>query len=300
MKRSLLAIGALFIGAASFAQVDTLTTHFTGTPTIYGIDQALPIDSGYVAGNNIYGDLAKLQLFDATYGVTSGGQITGVLLAVPIKVSNGGSFQVGIWADNAGTPASLISPLGIASVTLASVDTTTAGYHVANGTVIYNVAAMFATPITIPTGNKFWAGVILPATSGNAISLLTTTDGDFTAASTHTGEVQASGTYYSFNDGTNATWGLDVALSIYPVVNLVAGINENVIEAAVYPNPATDVLNIKAKEGIASVRVLTMDGKVVATSATTSVSVAGLTAGIYMYEAVTVSGKVARGNFAKN
>lgn len=294
MKRSLLAISALLIGASSFAQVDTLTSHFTGTPALYSAT------SGYVAGNNNFGDLAKMQLFDAAYGVTSGGSITGVLLAVPVKVNNGGSFVVAIWGDNAGTPSNIMSPLGTAVVTLASVDTTVAGYGVANGTVVYNVAANFSSAVAIPAGNKFWAGVVLPTTAGDTISLLTTTDGDFAAASTHTGEIQSTGTFFSFNDGTNATWGLDVALSIYPVVNLVAGINENVIEAAVYPNPATDVLNIKAKEGIAAVRVLTMDGKVVATSATTSVSVSGLTAGIYMYEAVTVSGKVARGNFAKN
>ncbi len=84
------------------------------------------------------------------------------------------------------------------------------------------------------------------------------------------------------------------------VTNGGVGIEENVLDAVVYPNPANDVLNINATEDLVSINVITMDGKVVATSTTTSVDVAALTSGMYLYEAVTVSGKVARGSFAKN
>lgn len=79
-----------------------------------------------------------------------------------------------------------------------------------------------------------------------------------------------------------------------------ASINENVITAAVFPNPAKDVLNINASEGIASFNIVTIDGKVVASSTSSSVNVSELTAGIYMYNATTVSGKVATGKFSKN
>ena len=80
-----------------------------------------------------------------------------------------------------------------------------------------------------------------------------------------------------------------------------AGIKEDVASASVYPNPANNVLNINSTEDVASVRVLTTDGKVVATSvSSTSINVADLNAGMYLYEVTTVSGKVARGNFAKN
>lgn len=83
-------------------------------------------------------------------------------------------------------------------------------------------------------------------------------------------------------------------------VEASAGINENVISASVYPNPAKDVLNIKATEEVASIRVLTADGKVATTANGTSVNVADLSAGMYIYEATTVTGKIARGNFSKN
>ncbi len=295
MKKLLLSALAFSTVFASNAQVDTLTTHFGGTPTIYTDGSG-----GYVGGNNSYGDLAKMQLFDAGYGVTSGGTVTSVLLLAPIKVANGGNFQVAIWGDNAGQPANILSPLGIANVTLASVDTSAAAYAVANNSVVYNVAVNFPTAINIPAGNKFWAGIVLPTTNGDTITLATTTDGDFTDASTHTGEIQSAGTYYSFNDGTTATWGLDVALGIFPVVNLVASVEENVIASSVYPNPANDELNIQVgNEVIETVSVITLDGKTVMNATSGTLNVSELTAGMYMYNVTTKAGKLAKGNFVK-
>jgi len=298
MKKSLLAITALMLGSLTYAQVDTLTSHFVGAPTIYVPDQVNPQDSGYISGNNAYGDLAKFQLFDGTFGVAGGGTITSVLLGVAIKLDGGGSFQVGIWSDNAGQPGNVASPLAISTVTLASVDTTLAGYSVANGTAFYNVAVNFGAAATIPAGNKFWAGVILP-TGANELALYSSNlqTNPFAAATTHTGEFWDDGSFHTFGDPQN--WNAAVALAIYPVVNFTASVDENLIDAVVYPNPANDVLNINATEDVVSIKVITMDGKVVATSATTTVDVTTLTAGMYLFEAVTVSGKVARGSFAK-
>lgn len=83
------------------------------------------------------------------------------------------------------------------------------------------------------------------------------------------------------------------------VTNGGLGVEENTISSSVYPNPATDVLNISIGEETTSFTLYTTEGKVAATSAGTSVDVSALNAGMYIYEAVTVSGKVARGNFAK-
>lgn len=76
-------------------------------------------------------------------------------------------------------------------------------------------------------------------------------------------------------------------------------INENVISTSVYPNPANDVLNIVASEEIANVSILGLDGKVVATSATSTVNVADLVSGMYIYEVTTSTGKVSRDSFMK-
>lgn len=79
------------------------------------------------------------------------------------------------------------------------------------------------------------------------------------------------------------------------------GVDENeVIAASVYPNPATDVLNIKMNEEVASVVITALDGKTVATETSTSVNISNLNTGMYLYTITGVSGKVAKGNFVKN
>ncbi|MES2800521.1 MAG: T9SS type A sorting domain-containing protein [Bacteroidota bacterium] len=83
-------------------------------------------------------------------------------------------------------------------------------------------------------------------------------------------------------------------------VTQVVGINEASISSSVYPNPANDVLNIKMDQEVASVEVLSLDGKVVATSTTASVNVTDLNSGMYIYRVMTASGAIATGTFAKN
>jgi hypothetical protein len=79
-----------------------------------------------------------------------------------------------------------------------------------------------------------------------------------------------------------------------------ASLDENTLSASVYPNPATDVLNIKMNEEVASVVITALDGKTVATETSASVNISGLNTGMYLYTITGVSGKVAKGNFVKN
>lgn len=75
---------------------------------------------------------------------------------------------------------------------------------------------------------------------------------------------------------------------------------ENAISAVAYPNPATDVLNVKVDgDEVVSIQVIAMDGKVVSTTEGSAANVAELTAGIYIYEATTASGEIIRSTFAK-
>jgi hypothetical protein len=111
---------------------------------------------------------------------------------------------------------------------------------------------------------------------------------------------EAVSSIHGYYDGTTPTVGSTLWLDNIQFGFLGVEENGNIASASVYPNPANNVLNISSKEDVASVRLMTTDGKVVATSTSTAVNVAELNAGIYLYEITTVSGKVARGNFAKN
>jgi hypothetical protein len=287
MKKTLLAFATVFATVSLNAQ-DTLTEFFTGTPTFYTVTN----NGGYVTGNNTYGDLSKGMRYNWENGMTGGGTLNSVLFSIPAKLDDGtGSVTVKVYAYSVTDTLGAI--LGSVTVPLSAIDTTVAGFSMAEG-MPYNVTATFSSPITVP--GDIIVMVDLP-TGSNAAVIPSNTDGDFALASTHTFEIWSNNTVHDFT----SAWGLDIAMPIFLAGNLTLGIAENdMIEAAAYPNPATDVLNIKASEAIATVTVMTLDGKIVSTVNTASVNVADLTAGIYLYEAVTVSGKVARGNFAKN
>jgi len=77
----------------------------------------------------------------------------------------------------------------------------------------------------------------------------------------------------------------------------VKNVNFNKFHA--FPNPATDVLNFSSEFEIATINVISLDGKVVASSNGNSVNVSELTSGIYIYEAMTVDGQTATNKFVK-
>jgi len=297
MKKLLLSLTVLAAFGAN-AQMDTLSAHCLPGTTYSGlIDDVAPIDSGFIAGNNMYGDLAKMRLFDAANGVTGAGTINGVAFLTIARVGTG-SINVAVWPDNAGAP-NYASPLATTTVMLSAIDTSLANTdYLADGN-FYNHVAMFTAPVAIPANGKFWAGVVLPTggTSLWATGISTPAGG---TGDTHTGEIQSGGTFFTFDNGTNATWQLDASITVYPIVNFTAGINENVISTSVYPNPANTELNIKTTEDITSVVVTTTDGKTVVTGTSSNINVSELNAGMYIYQVTTVSGKIGTGNFVKN
>lgn len=215
--------------------IDTLTSHFVGTPAVYTVTTG-----GFVAGHNSYGDLSKMQKFDAKYGVTSAGTISKVILAFGAKAGNAASVvSVKIWNDNAGEPGTVI---GSTNITFADIDTTSA-----NGLTV----ATFANPIQIPSNGVFYAGISFTYSGQDAVSLFTTSDGDFPDAVTHTWEEWSDNSMVSFGDPNN--WDLDVALSIFPVVEVEAPIVE------------TEIYSENFNNGIPSdYTILDLDGNTVA------------------------------------
>ncbi|MBK8924433.1 MAG: T9SS type A sorting domain-containing protein [Crocinitomicaceae bacterium] len=303
MKKIYSFIAVLTFGSVSFGQgVDTLTTHFVGTPTIYGITG----QPGYLAGNNGYGDLAKMQLFDDNYGVVGPGSVSKVLLSIPVKTQVGagaGTFQVKIWADADEAPG---SEAGSVTLTMADIDTSLSAFQLADGAVFYNVIASFSSAVTIPAGQKFWAGVVLPTSSGDTLALYTTTDGDFPDAITHAGEFWSDNSFYTLGDPGN--WDIDVALSIFPIVNITAlsGISEEEFEMSYYPNPTNGVMNFVFNSSETShILVKDMSGRIVqrvdvngASSYTADLS--ELSNGTYVFEVISTEGVVsAKSKFVK-
>lgn len=290
MKKLLLSVALVAAGFAANAQVDTLSEFFTGTPTLYGAQ-----GGGYVTGNNSYDDLAKGMRYNSVTGLTSGGTLTNVLAWIPVTINTTGNATITAKIYTFNSTSAIGTELGSQTLNVSSIDTTLAGYGLAGGKP-FNANFSFTTPVTVP--NDFVVMIYLPTTAGDSIAITSNTAGNFANAGTHTFDLYSDNTFSDFA----TSWGgnVNVAMAIYPVVNMTASIQENVIEASVYPNPANDVLNIKIDGTIESVVVTTLDGKVVASTTSNAVNVNELASGMYIYTVTTTEGKIATGNFAKN
>lgn len=246
--------------------IDTLTAHcnmnVNCTATIYS-----DLGGGFLGGHDSYADVAKAQKFDATYGVSNGGIVTNLLFWFGAKIQASGTATVvpTIWADAAGVPGSV---LGTATpITVASIDTSGGALQLIGASAApeaaFNVTANF-TGVTIPANHIFWAGFTLVYAAGDSVGLVSSTDGEFTAAVTHTFEQWSDNSWNSFNDGTANSWQTDVAMAIYPVVDFTVGINE--VEAnsiQMFPNPASNNFSISSISNIQSIKMMNVLGEVV-------------------------------------
>ena len=293
---------------------DTITAHWdviypapsVDTPVTYFCSAT---QHSYVAGHNQYSDKAKAQLFDSQYGVsTTNGTITNLLMWVGAKLQNAGtgSWVPTIWADNAGSPGSV---LGTASaVTVAQMDTANAALGIIGPLTAlkgaYNVNASFSPAIAIPSGQKFWAGFTINYAAGDSAGLITSRDGNYTVtgngnfndAATHTKSQWSDNSWHDFV----SDWGLEIALAVYPVLDLVSttGINEQAelsISSQCYPNPAVDMAAINfnlSKKAEVEIAVYSLtgermyaekEGQLTAGNHQVSLDLSNIPSGMYFY-----------------
>ncbi|HET6242913.1 MAG: T9SS type A sorting domain-containing protein [Bacteroidetes bacterium] len=300
-------------GAVSRNASDTLTLHLdfnSSTPTL--IRSGTAGDGGFVGGSNSYGDIAKAQKFDATYGVTGAGTISELLFWFGGKEGTGAqSFTPTIWADNNGIPGAVLATG--TPFTHADMDTNQLAAQPIGTRAAYNVSAAFPTGALIPMDEIFWAGFTFNHIVGTYAGVWTSSDGDFTDAVTNTFELWGPlpGDWMPFNDGTANTWGIDVALAIYPVVEfLPVGIKNNngLASHGVRPNPAMDKITVMfslPSTSNVTLEITDINGRIVETlsvanvSSTQSIEVntSNYNNGIYFYSVKTNTEKI-NGKFA--
>lgn len=224
---------------------------------------------------------------------------------IPVAQGSGGTYQV------QGTTLTQIEGT-LTGVTLDAILTASVNGTYANdlSVIVTDVSDLqTATPLLQIGGfsdftqgtNKFDWGCEPACDSDAASTAVSGTVTSFTGMD-FTGQtyvVWVANGYVDANPPTNeGSWTLN-SLSLAGVSLSTASIEETSLTTSVYPNPANDVLNISTSEEISNVSILGLDGKVVATSSTSTVNVAGLNSGMYIYEVTTTSGKVSRDSFMK-
>ncbi len=130
-------------------------------------------------------------------------------------------------------------------------------------------------------GIASWTTISLPQFSAGNAPAGTIPDKMIIFASTNFDAEPTMGTKLSLDNWKISVSGYNLATD-----------NVSAVLTSIFPNPATDFVNV-AIEGdeVASVNVLSLDGKVVSTQTSSKVDVSGLTSGVYFLNITTASGK---------
>jgi len=219
----------IVVNPAGSLPCDTISNYeFSNhNPTIF-----LSPGSGYVSGQNFFGDVAKADKFT----VPGPAQIIdGVFIGFGVGTSSGTgqTCSVKVWDDNGagGFPSTELGSVSLSYDTIAA--------HVSAGTLTW---IDFSPGVSAGTGSVY-VGVEFGYNPGDTLAVIHCDDGEIAQGTAY--EKWNTGAWYPYNDTANA-WGIEVAHQIIPVFCNVTGSLEASADGKpyVFPNPTRDVLNI--------------------------------------------------------
>ncbi|MBC7865649.1 MAG: T9SS type A sorting domain-containing protein, partial [Bacteroidia bacterium] len=197
-----------------------------------------------------------------------------------------------VWDDNGagGIPSTAFTPS--VSLAISALDITGTG----------NIVT-FSPPINPASGGFYvgFDGLVYNGTTGtfDTVAILTNADGE--SAPVTAWEQWSDNSWHSFNDGTSATWQLDLSLCIAvvmcsPTTDVPYIINPT-NEVIVYPNPANNILYVNTnskKEGTITIKLLNVMGQLVSTKTianstggTFDIDLSNVSAGVYFVNVST-------------
>ncbi|MEA3447538.1 MAG: T9SS type A sorting domain-containing protein [Bacteroidota bacterium] len=217
----------------------------TGTPTVYTTNGG----SGYVAGNNSYGDLSKTNYFEHS-GI---GYVFTLGFHAAYAEGTSSTIDIAVWDEVGGSPGNLLGSKSIPMSTITNNFTEAGDYF------------EFAFDSPIEVNGDFFAGIVLPE-GGDIFALFTNTDGDSSPGTAW--EQFSDRSWYPYYDGNS--WELAVDHAIYPEVcaNLSETISSSVIEKIqLFPNPGSGNFRIHCNEKLtdASISVYNYLGETILT-----------------------------------
>ncbi len=186
-------------------------------------------DTGYVTGNNNYGDLQKAQFFSLPQlGYTAPGIVLGIQVFAAVKTALSGTSQVVVQLYDVDTggfrPGNILAVSN--SVSINDIDTT-------------GVGTTFYFPATITLGDSFFVSVVLPTAAGDTLALLSSVK-DCSGINGWSWEQWSNGTWHTLED----SWIADIDLAIFPILDLPFNVGADEVffpwqKAVIFPNPAS-------------------------------------------------------------
>jgi PKD repeat protein len=201
---------------------DTATIYLAGTAAT----------SGYLSGQNSYGDISKADKYNNTATNT---YVDGVIIFFGVgKSSNSGqSANVRVWNSN-GTSGMPGTVLGTAALTYNQI--------ASDVTAQLPTTIDFSPNVNIGIGS-YYVGVNYGYNAGDTLAIITSRNGN-TIPGTAYEEwgAAAGGGWYAYSDVTNS-WGINVAHAMFPIICTSTGVKEVATPGNslfVYPNPSVN------------------------------------------------------------
>ena len=243
-------------------------------------------NGGFAFGNNGYGDVAKAQSFDKGNAVA----LKKVLLEFGEVVFGSGDVNSAINVNvynNYGV--GIVVGSGVLQDSIAP-DSIIAQMSIPVSQLLDDGSFTIAdfTSENVLLSDDFSVGIDFSLlAAGDTVGLNSTTDGDANG-SNNAWELTSDSVWFQVAESAYS-WGLEVQLAIFPVVELdaPASIREQSISVSISPNPSSDFLNIRfAKNGQYEIQLMDASGrKVLSANSNNSLStidISLLNAGLYI------------------
>ncbi len=274
---------SIVVTKASTASVCDTITHIgkTDTLSLYIANSTTSSpDSGYIAGNNFYGDLQKAEFYHQTDFPAGSGQIKGAIIlffrsGTTVGTHGTSAMSLSMLSSAAGAPgASLASQ----SFTLTQVGATTAvqgvnyagtpglGYSTA---IMVPYTVMFPSPVNL--SSDFFLSVTLPTVAGDTAAIFMGVINKNTANTAWEFQSGSPNSWHAFSE-TPASWGFNGSLAILPLYCSIATSVENSVDLSsavtIFPNPSAGQFTLSLnfeKQANATITVTNVLGQVILT-----------------------------------
>lgn len=233
--------------------------------------------SGYVSGNNSFGDLAK-----ASYFVNNDPQINligGIFDFAVAKKSLASDRLVKFIAwDNDGLLNSPNTLLAEEEIPLSQI-VQEVGFE-------WPTTVFFTNPPAI--NHDFYLGLQLPQNFGDTLALFTNFDGDVEVGNGW--EQHDNGNWYPYSNNQNS-WNIEIDHAIFPLICQTTGISNHLLDnqLLIFPIPASDKINVLMLDPnieITSIALMDITGRIIydqrQLSKSASIDVGNLNTGLYV------------------
>jgi len=298
MKKITLLLVAAFIGVTSFAQVELTSVIGEGVSVqaqINAPQAPCSKEETSPAVENGFGNLAGNEVGD---NFTLADSETFTILSATVRVildpnSELPDATVRFYEGDGEFPGALVSE-NVLAPTSQEVIETLSGFDVRELVFDFDTPVVLAG--TAGSETTFWVSVFTPNTVATSNFLQTTTDtDDTTLAAFRTGDDPAAAWANEFQAADGSTQSLEPA--VYFILSgdcETLGVGDNALsQVSVYPNPASDVLNIQtpASVEVKSAAIYDVLGKRSNVSLTNGqINVANLAKGVYILSLDTSAG----------